>query len=191
MTFSRFALLIATAWVFLFAPVIEASKAPYSAEQLIASSEIIAVGEILSMEKAMMASDVNSGIYLWQVRMQVSKLEKGELSATEIVTTFNTADGSTMILCGPSQFPIPDTGDRVRAHLEAAAKLDDGTTVYPVLAPNGYAILEKSAHPGEVHDNTSLWIKAWRTAQPLLPILLVGGLAYGWFRWQRRKRTES
>ena len=47
MTFSRFALLIATAWVFLFAPVIEASKAPYSAEQLIASSEIIAVGEIL------------------------------------------------------------------------------------------------------------------------------------------------
>ena len=183
--------LILALLVSLASPTLEASKAPYSAEQLIASSEIIAVGEILSMEKAMMASDVNSGIYLWQVRMRVSKVEKGELSATEIVTTFNTTDGSTMILCGPSQYPIPDTGDRVRAHLEAAAKLDDGTTVYPVLAPNGYAILEKSANPGEVQDNTSLSIKAWRTAQPLLPILLVGGLAYGWFRWRRRKGTES
>lgn len=190
MTFSRFALLIATAWVFLFAPVIEASKAQYSPEQLIAYSEIIAVGEILAMEKTMMASDANSGIYLWQVRIRVSKVEKGELPATEIVTTFNTSDGSTMILCGPSQYPIPGTGDRVRVHLEAAAKLGDGTTVFPVIAPNGYAILEKSAHPGEVHDNTSLWIKAWKTAQPMLPILLVCGLAYGWFRRQKRKRSE-
>lgn len=183
--------LILALLVSLTSPTLEASKAPYSAEQLIALSEIIAVGEILSMEKAMMASDVNSGIYLWQVRMQVSKVEKGELSATEIVTTFNTTDGSTMILCGPSQHPIPGTGDRVRAHLEAVAQLGDGTAVYPVLAPNGYAILEKSANPGEVLDNTSLWIKAWRAVRPLLPMLLVGGLAYGWFRRQKRKQSES
>ncbi|OUU19887.1 MAG: hypothetical protein CBC13_11905 [Planctomycetia bacterium TMED53] len=171
-------------------PIIEASKAPYSPEQLFASSEIIVVGEILSMEKAMMASDANSGIYLWQVRMSVSKVEKGALSATEIITTFNTTDGSTMILCGPSQFPIPSTGDQVKAHLEASAKLEDGTTVYPVLAPNGYAILQKTANSGEVVDNTPLWIQLWRTIRPLLPVLLIGGILFGWFRMQKRKRSE-
>jgi len=169
-------------------PVIEASKAPYSPEALIASSEFIVVGEILSMEKALMASDVNSGIYLWQVRMSVSKQEKGSLTEKEITTTFNTSDGSTMILCGPSQYPIPAIGDRVKAHLESSAMLKDGRHVYPVLAPNGYTIIEKSSAPAEaVTDTTPLLRKIYyKVLLPMSPALVLLILGYGYYRIRRK-----
>ena len=181
---------LAVSWA---TPVIEASKMPYSEEALITSSEFIVVGQVLSMEKELMASGGNSGVYLWQVRISVSDVEKGLLDQSEITTTFNTSDGSTMVLCGPSQYPIPAVGNTVKAHLEAATMMNKGQQVYPALAPNGYQILAaETSGKDEVKDNTPLLRRIYqKIISPLIPFLVLGSMGYVFLRIRRKAQQVA
>lgn len=138
-------------FLILIAPTpshIEAGKIPYSQEQLQQLSNVIVTGTVVALEHRLIAESNGSLTRHWKATVRPDKIEKGTVPPGELFFSYLTSGGgSVMVLCGPAQNPTPEIGDRVRAHAETVAMFEK-QSVYPLLAPNGWEIVDSSGRTG-------------------------------------------
>ncbi|MGE4619780.1 MAG: hypothetical protein AAEJ04_08245 [Planctomycetota bacterium] len=126
-----------------------AGKAPYSPEQLKTLSAVIATGTIIAIEHRTIAESSGALTIRWSATLRPDKIEKGTVPSGDLKMSYLTSgDGPVMVMCGPAQYPVPAIGDRVRAHAELKVAFEQ-QEVFPLLAPNGWEILDTSGQTGE------------------------------------------
>ncbi len=137
--------------ILLLVPAITllAGKVPYSQEQLKTLSKVIVTGKIVAIEYETVAESSGSLTDRWTATMRPDAILKGTIPDGDLKLSYLTSGGgSVLVLCGPDQNPVPQIGDRCRAHLEEMT-IFEGEQLFPVMAPNGWAILDQSGRTGE------------------------------------------
>ena len=156
-----------------------AGKVPYSAEQLKKLSAVIATGTVTAIEHRTIAESSGALTIRCTATLRPDKFEKGTTSPGDLKMSYLTSgDGPVMVLCGPAQYPIPAIGDRCRAHAEADV-LFENEQVFPMLAPNGWEILDSSGRTGEQPTNLDGLVNPRSISKMImvsLVALLLGGL---------------
>ncbi len=137
-------------WIFIATTptFLEAGKIPYTKEQLQQLSSVIVTGTVVAIEHRLIAESNGSLTRRWKATVRPDKVEKGTVPPGKLFFSYLTSGGgSVMVLCGPAQDPTPEIGDRVRAHTETGVMFE-GQNVYPMLAPNGWEIIDSSGRTG-------------------------------------------
>jgi hypothetical protein len=134
-------------WIFIATTpaFLEAGKIPYTKEQLQQLSSVIVIGTVVAIEHRLIAESNNSQSRRWKATVQPDKVEKGTVPPGDLFFSFLTNEEGPV--CGPAQDPTPEIGDRVRAHAETGVMFE-GQSVYPMLAPNGWEIIDSSGRTG-------------------------------------------
>jgi hypothetical protein len=135
-------------WIFMATTpaFLEAGKIPYTKEQLQQLSSVIVTGTVVAIEHRLIAESNNSQSRRWKTTVQPDKVEKGTVPPGDLFFSFLTNEEGP-VWCGPAQDPTPEIGDRVRAHAETGVMFE-GQSVYPMLAPNGWEIIDSSGRTG-------------------------------------------
>lgn len=144
---SRWWIALFTLPLLLLQPLL-AGIAPYSPEQLKSLSTVIATGTVVALEHRLIAD--NNGVLTrrWKATARPDKVEKATVPPGNLFFSYLTSGGgSVMVMCGPAQDPTPEIGDRVRAHA-ATGVMFEGQNVYPMLAPNGWELIDTSGRTG-------------------------------------------
>ena len=140
----------------LLAPPVEhllAGKVPYSPEQLKKLSVVIVTGTVTAIEHRTIAESSGALTIRWTATLRADQVEKGTVAPGDLKMSYLTSgDGPVMVLCGPAQYPIPAIGDRCRAYVEAKVPFEN-EEVFPLLAPNGWEILDTAGRTGEEPTN--------------------------------------
>ena len=131
--------------------VLHAGKLPYSPEQLQKLSSVIVTGTVIAIEHRTIAESVNVFTIRWTATLASDTVEKGSVAAGNLKLSYITSGGG-QVLCGPAQDPVPQIGDRCRAHLEPQVTFEE-TELFPLLAPNGWEILDTAGRTGEKPTN--------------------------------------
>lgn len=156
-----------------------AGKVPYSAEQLKKLSAVIATGTVTAIEHRTIAESSGALTIRWTATFRPDKVEKGTVTPGDLKMSYLTSGGGpVMVMCGPAQYPLPAIGDRCRAHAEASV-LFENAQVFPMLAPNGWEILDESGRTGEQPTNLDGPINPRSISTTIivgLVALLLGGL---------------
>ena len=142
-------------WIFIATTpaFLEAGKIPYTKEQLQQLSSVIVTGTVVAIEHRLIAESQNSLSRRWKATVRPDKVEKGTVSPGNLFFSYLTSGGgSVMVMCGPAQDPTPEIGDRVRAHAETGVMFE-GQNVYPMLAPNGWELIDSSGRTGVAATN--------------------------------------
>jgi hypothetical protein len=135
-------------WIFMATTpaFVEAGKIPYTKEQLQQLSSVIVTGTVVAIEHRLIAESKYSLTRRWKATVRPDKVEKGTVPPGDLFFSFLTDEGG-QLLCGPAQDPTPEIGDRVRAHAETGVMFES-QSVYPMLAPNGWEIIDSSGRTG-------------------------------------------
>jgi hypothetical protein len=140
-------------WIFIATTpaFLEAGKIPYTKEQLQQLSSVIVTGTVVAIEHRLIAESQNSLSRRWTATVRPDKVEKGTVPPGDLFFSFLHDEGDPS-RCGPAQDPTPEIGDRVRAHAETGVMFE-GQNVYPMLAPNGWELIDSSGRTGVAATN--------------------------------------
>ena len=135
-------------WIFIATTptFLEAGKIPYTKEQLQQLSSVIVTGTVVAIEHRLIAESKSSLSRRWKATVRPDKVEKGTVPPGKLFFSFLIDEGG-QLRCGPAQDPTPEIGDRVRAHAETGVMFES-QNVYPMLAPNGWEIIDSSGRTG-------------------------------------------